>query len=117
MHFFNHIKQLFAIVTLCLFALPSAQAQEAQHHHHDDAAAAAAPAAMSTGEVVKVDKELGKITLRHGPLANLDMPGMTMAFKVGQPAMLDQVKAGDQVQFVAEKASGALTITTLQGAR
>jgi Cu(I)/Ag(I) efflux system protein CusF len=111
---FIQFTPLCAIAASFLFMLPGAQAQEA-HQHHDDVAASA-PATMSTGEVVKVDKELGKITLRHGPLANLNMPGMTMAFKVAQPAMLDQVKPGDQVQFMAEKAGGALTITALQGA-
>ena len=109
----NASQPLSAIAVACLLAMPGAQAQE---HQHDETAAVSAPAAMSTGEVVKVDKDLGKITLRHGPLANLNMPGMTMVFKVAQPAMLDQVKPGDQVRFMAEKAGGALTITTLQGA-
>ena len=103
---------LFSLLAVLLLALPGAQAQE-EHAHHD-MAASAAPAAMSTGEVVKVDKEAGKITLRHGPLENLGMPGMTMAFRVAQPGMLEQVKPGDQVRFVADKTAGALTITTLQ---
>ena len=104
---------LFAL--LAMLALPAAQAQaQEMAHHHQETAVAPPAGAMSTGEVTKVDKETGKITLRHGPLANLGMPGMTMAFKVADPAMLEQVKPGDRVQFVAERVNGALAVTTLK---
>jgi Cu(I)/Ag(I) efflux system periplasmic protein CusF len=75
--------------------------------HHG--ASAAAP--QSDGEVRKVDKAQGKLTLRHGPLENLSMPGMTMVFKVADPKMLDSVKEGDKVKFTAEKVNGAFTVT------
>ncbi|QYF96179.1 copper-binding protein [Massilia sp. PAMC28688] len=71
---------------------------------------------QSDGEIKKVDKEAGKITVKHGPLVNLDMPAMTMVFKVKDPAMLEQVKAGDKVKFTVEKINGAFTITALQAA-
>ncbi|MGS0742380.1 copper-binding protein [Glaciimonas sp. GG7] len=71
-------------------------------------------AAMSTGEVKKVDKAAGKITIKHGPLDNLGMPAMTMVFRVKDVAMLDEVKPGDKIDFVAEKVNGALTVTTIQ---
>lgn len=71
-------------------------------------------APMSDGEVRKIDKEAGKITIKHGPLANLDMPGMTMVFRVKDPAMLDQVKEGGKIKFVAERMNGALTITQME---
>jgi Cu(I)/Ag(I) efflux system periplasmic protein CusF len=69
---------------------------------------------LSDGEVRKIDKDAKKITIKHGPLANLDMPPMTMVFQVKDPAMLDQVKAGDKVKFQAEKVGGAFTITRLE---
>lgn len=69
---------------------------------------------MSQGEVKKIDKDAGKITLKHGPLKNLDMPAMTMVFRVKDAAMLEQVKPGDKVKFIAEKSNGALTVTSLQ---
>lgn len=72
---------------------------------------------LSDGEVRKVDKDANKITLRHGPLANLDMPAMTMVFQVKDPAMLDQVKQGDKVKFQAEKVGGAFTITKIEPAK
>lgn len=80
-------------------------------------AAADSAAAMSSGEVKKVDKDAGKITIKHGPLANLGMPGMTMVFRVANPAMLNQVKAGDKIAFVAEKKDGALTVTKIEAAK
>ncbi|WP_426175386.1 copper-binding protein [Massilia sp. TWR1-2-2] len=80
------------------------------------AAATQAAQPQSDGEIKKVDKEVGKITIKHGRLANLDMAPMTMVFKVKDPTMLEQVKVGDKVKFTAEKLSGALTVTALQSA-
>jgi len=69
---------------------------------------------MSTGEVKKVDQAAGKLTIKHGPLKNLGMDGMTMIFRVQDPAMLDQVKVGDRIAFVAEQPKGQLTVIRLQ---
>ena len=74
----------------------------------------AAEPALADGEVRKVDKDAGKITLKHGEIRHLDMPPMTMVFRVSQPAMLDQVKAGDKVRFATEKVGGQYTITKLE---
>ena len=79
-------------------------------------AASAAASPMSEGEVRKVDKEAGKLTLRHGPLLNLDMAPMTMVFRVADPKMLDQVKPGDQVRFVASRVDGQFTVTRIEPA-
>lgn len=81
------------------------------------AQAAQAGSDMADGEVRKVDKENNKITLKHGEIKNLDMPGMTMVFQVKDPAMLDKVKPGDKVKFAAEKANGALVVTTIETAK
>ena len=75
-----------------------------------------AAAAMSDGEVKKVDKGAGKVTIKHGPLANLDMPPMTMVFRVKDPAMLDQLKAGEAIRFKAEKIDGNYTVTEVKPA-
>lgn len=80
-------------------------------------APATASADMSSGEVRKVDKDNKKITLKHGEIKNLDMPGMTMVFQVRDPAMLDKLKAGDKVRFKAEKAGGAIVVTDIELAR
>lgn len=72
--------------------------------------------ALTDGEVRKVDLAAKKITIKHGPIENLEMPAMTMVFQVKDPAMLDQVKAGDKVKFEAQKVSGALTVTRIEKA-
>lgn len=68
---------------------------------------------MVKAEVVKVDKSAGKVTLKHGPIKNLDMDSMTMVFRVADPSMLDKVKAGDRIEFEADRVNGAITITKL----
>lgn len=96
------------------------QAQTATEHtgHHAQAASAAAPAVPAVdGEVRKVDKEQGKLTLRHGPIPNLEMSGMTMIFRVADPKLLDGLKAGDKVTFTAAKVDGAFTVMTIAPAR
>ncbi|MBR7559485.1 copper-binding protein, partial [Mycobacterium tuberculosis] len=66
--------------------------------------------------VKKIDESAGKITLKHGPIKNLDMDedGMTMVFRVQDPAMLKQVKVGDKVQFQAERATAGITVTKIE---
>ena len=63
------------------------------------------------GEVRKVDKDAKKITLKHGPIKNLDMPGMTMVFQVKDVALLDKLAVGDKVMFTVEQQQGAMVIT------
>jgi Cu(I)/Ag(I) efflux system protein CusF len=72
---------------------------------------------MVEGEVLKIDKEAGKITLKHDAIPNLEMPGMTMVFRVGSSSMLDKVKAGDKVRFAADKVGGDLTVTQIEPAK
>ena len=67
------------------------------------------------GEVRKIDDSAGKITLKHGPIKNLGMDeGMTMVFRVKDPAMLKQVAVGDKVKFEAENADAGITVTKIQ---
>ena len=73
--------------------------------------------AFVEGEVRKVDKEAKKITIKHGPMPALDMPAMTMVFRVKDPAMLEQVKTGDKVKFEAQKLGGAFTVMAIEKAK
>ncbi len=77
----------------------------------------AAGVELSDAEVRKIDKDNRKITLRHGPIKNLDMPPMTMVFQVSDAALLDKVQAGDKVRFAAVNDAGRLTVTQIQPAR
>ena len=102
-------------------AAPAFASNDQHGGHHAQATAKEAgkeaAAALAQGEVKKVDKGAGKMTIKHGPLANLDMPPMTMVFHVKDPAMLDQVKAGDAIRFKAEKVGGNYTVTELKPAK
>ncbi|VCU70498.1 Cation efflux system protein CusF precursor [Pigmentiphaga humi] len=66
------------------------------------------------GEVRRVDAANGKITLKHGPIANLKLPAMTLVFRVSDPAMLSRVKPGDTVRFAAEQVDNQYTITAIE---
>ena len=101
-----------AVLLAAVIATPvHAQQSKGGHESYHPAAG------LSDGEVRKVDKDAKKITIKHGPLANLDMPPMTMVFQVKDPALLDKVKAGDKVKFQAEKVGGAFTVTKIERAQ
>ena len=97
-------------VTVLLDASP-ARAQMAGHQHGAAPAATAATADYSEGEVRKIDKDAKKLTLRHGPIANLGMGGMTMVFGLKDPSSLDKLKVGDKVRFKADQVGGQLIVT------
>ncbi len=110
-----------ALFVLSLLAGPALAQQKADDHsaHHaaSPTAAAANAADLTDGEVRKVDKETGKLTLKHGDIKNLDMPGMTMVFQVKEPALLEKVKVGDKVKFRAEKAGSGYVVTAIEPAK
>ena len=113
------ISSLFAATAFALSGTAFAQTSAADHaaHHPAGAAAPAPTSPMASGEVRKIDKEQGKVTLKHGPIASLDMPGMTMVFKVADLKMLDTLKQGDKVKFAADKVDGAITVTAIEVAK
>lgn len=94
-----------------------AAAQTANEHASHHAADAPAAADLTDGEVRKVDKAAGKLTIKHGPIRNLDMPGMTMVFQVRDAGLLDKVQAGDKVRFRAENEGGKFLVTEIQPAK
>ena len=75
------------------------------------------PASMTEGEVRKIDKEAKKITLKHGDIKNLDMPGMTMVFVVKDKALLEKTSVGAKIQFMATNENGQMTVTDIQPAK
>jgi Cu/Ag efflux protein CusF len=116
------IQQLLIAIAIAAAAGIGVAQTHDGHDHAADAAAAAksakgATAEMSEGEVRKVDVAGKKITLKHGPIRNLDMPAMTMLFDVPDAALLAKVKAGDKVRFVAANPGGKLTVTDIQPAK
>ncbi len=108
----KHLNQLLLAAALASGLSAPVLAQQTQ----DAQASSSASAEMTEGEVRKVDKSTGKITVKHGDIKNLDMPPMTMVFATADPAMLDEVKQGDKVKFRAADKGGQLTIVEIQAA-
>ncbi len=78
----------------------------------------AATAAFATdytrGTVKKVDLKGKKVTIIHEELKNLDMPAMTMVFRVADEAMLEKVREGQEIEFSADRINGNLTVIELK---
>ena len=114
------VSKMFLAAAIALSSVPVAFAEDKEHKaHHSEpglqaAGQTAAASAVTAGEIRKVNKEAGKITIRHEELKNLDMPAMTMVFRAKDLAMLDQVKAGDKVNFIADKVGGQYVVTQIE---
>ncbi|AOJ89450.1 MULTISPECIES: copper-binding protein [Burkholderia] len=69
--------------------------------------------ALTDAEVKRIDAAHGMVTLKHGALENVGMAPMTMAFKAGDPAMIESLHVGDKVRVRVERVAGTLTIVKL----
>ena len=107
------MKKLHTALLLSVMLAGSAYASS----HTGTTAAVTRPSDMTVGEIRKVDMDNKKITIKHGEIKNLDMPGMTMVFQVKDPALLGKLKAGDKVRFKAEKAGTAIVVTDIEAAK
>lgn len=113
------MKHAFTLVVALVMSLtPIASFADGDHGQGKmpaaDAKAGADKTPMAEGEVKKVDKDTGKVTIKHGEIKNLEMPAMTMVFRVKDAAMLDQLKAGDKIKFAADKVNGNFTVTKVE---
>ena len=117
----RHTSTLATLLLAAVAAASPAGAQqatrEADHSaHHPVTTAPVASATLSDGEVRKVDRKQGKVTLRHGPIANLDMPAMTMVFTAAEAKLLDWLKEVDRNRFSAGKKDGTYLLLSVQPA-
>ena len=115
------MKASMLIATFGFTLATSALAQHSGHGHHGHAPGSPTPAHTASGaagesdwvegEVRRVDREQGRITLRHGEIRSLDMPPMTMVFHAADPRQLDGLTTGDRVRFrvVADGSTYRLT--------
>lgn len=106
---------LAASLALSMTALPPAMAadeQDAHSDHHKPETTAAATHA-GRGKVNSVNLEAGTVNLTHDPIKSLKWPGMTMDFKAHDPALLKDLKPGDQVDFELMKMAGGYQITKI----
>jgi Cu/Ag efflux protein CusF len=76
------------------------------------AAVVQAQAPTASGEITKLDKA-ARVTLKHGEIKNLDMPPMTMVFRVSDAKLLDGLAVGQRIGFTAERINGQFTVTSV----
>lgn len=67
----------------------------------------------TTGKIKKINAKAGKVTIIHGPLINLDMPAMTMVFRADE-ATIANMSEGQDIEFVADRVKGKLTVTQMK---
>jgi Cu/Ag efflux protein CusF len=103
-----------AVLWCALILMASPMLVHAADETTQPAQVAQAAVAMTEGEVRKIDRDAGKLTIRHGPIVNLDMQAMTMSFRVSDPVMLDALKVGDKIRFVVERVNGAMLVTRIE---
>jgi Cu/Ag efflux protein CusF len=63
------------------------------------------------GKVVEVDQAARTVTLEHGDISNLGMPGMTMSFLVGEDVDITRLKPGTAIEFTADSIDGGIIVT------
>ena len=98
-------------------AAPAAAAADSHSSHHPAAAASPAPQAeLSEGEITRWDPRTLRLTLKHGEIKNLEMPPMTMVFRVADASVVGDLKPGDKVRFRAEQVSGAYHVQRIEKA-
>ena len=96
---------------------PAAAAADSHSSHHPAAAASTAPQAeLSEGEITRWDPRTLRLTLKHGEIKNLEMPPMTMVFRVADASVVGDLKPGDKVRFRAEQISGAYHVQRIEKA-
>ena len=76
-----------------------------------------AAASMTDGEVRKIDKDAGKITIKHGDIKHLEMPGMTMVFTAKDKALLDKTQVGEKIRFMVVSEGGKMVVTAIEPAK
>lgn len=109
----KHVTLAVGIALGMVGPVTSALAQH-NHDHSMPMESAAAQQVYTEGVVNRIDKSAGKLTIKHGPIKNLGMPGMTMSFKVDDSGTLEKVKVGDKVRFVADEGKGGLVANSIE---
>ena len=110
-------KHLFAFLLVFSAAWFTTVYAQDKHHSHSDAMSAVSASHMAEGEIKKINLDNKKMTIKHGDIKSLDMPGMTMVFQIRNSTFLETFNAGDKVKFFAEKFDGAFVITDMQLAK
>jgi len=112
----TNVQRVLSATALILSTLLGSPVFAQMNMDHGKVGMAATPG-MTDGEVRKIDKDAGKITIKHGEIRHMDMPGMTMVFVVKDKALLDNTTAGAKIQFMAMNENGQMTVTDIQPAK
>ena len=110
------LRLFLSATALAITALAGNPVFAQMNMDHGKMGMAAAPG-MTDGEVRKIDKDAGKITIKHGEIKHLGMPGMTMVFVVRDRALLDKTTVGARILFMATNENGQMTVTDIQPAK
>jgi Cu(I)/Ag(I) efflux system periplasmic protein CusF len=110
------IQTALASAALALASVISSSAF-AQHKMEHNKVEVVAKPGMTDGEVRKIDKEAGKITIKHGEIKHMDMPPMTMVFVVKDKALFDKTAVGAKILFMAAHENGQMIVTEIQTAK
>lgn len=110
------LQLVLSATALAVTALVSYPVFAQMNMEHGKMGMAATPG-MTDGEVRKIDKEAGKITIKHGEIKHMDMPGMTMVFVAKDKALLDKIAVGAKIQFMVTNENGLMMVTDIQTAR
>lgn len=112
----NTIKKILVVSAVSMgMAWPLLSSAQAMTEHNK--AGMAGAAMMTDGEVKKVDAAAGKVTIKHGDIKHLDMPGMTMVFTAKDKGLLSSIKPGDKVKFMVINDGGKMLLTDIQPAQ
>ncbi|MBC7709442.1 MAG: copper-binding protein [Rhizobacter sp.] len=120
----NLIKTLttaFAIVAVATLSSVAQSEAVKSHDHHGKTdptkLMSSADADLTHAEIRKIDKDSKKITLKHEAIKSLDMPGMTMVFKVKDGTLLDNAQVGDKVKVKIIQEGGSYVVTEMVTAK
>ena len=69
---------------------------------------------LAQGEVRRLDMQNGKVTIRHGEIRALDMPPMTMVFLAQPKSILQGLKVGDKIRFLAADDNGVYVVRKIE---
>lgn len=105
---------MLVFLVVAWFSLPSPPRPPGETSSGSHANHGGDPAALSNGVVVAIDKSAGNLTISHGPIQHLGMPGMTMGFRAAAPALLEEIKPGDKIRFHADVVGGTFTVMKIE---
>jgi len=91
---FNGLAAALLAATVCYVA--PAQAQQGS----------------GSGEIRRIDADAGKITIKHGAIAELDLPAITLVYLIDAP-LLTGLQPGDKVKFTARRENGQYVVVQI----